>query len=465
MIPELLEFSAIQAAYAAGTLTPTGLAKALSARIAAYPDKAVFISLVPEAELLAQAAKLEAEGPQGKPLYGIPFVTKDNIDVAGMPTTAACPDFAYVPAQDATTIARLRAAGALLVGKANLDQFATGLNGTRSPYGAPRSVFNAAYVSGGSSSGSGVAVGAGLAAFSLGTDTAGSGRIPAAFNNIIGLKPSIGRLSAAGVVPACKSLDCISVCANSAADAMAVLSAAEGYDAQDAYSRAPSTHALPATPRLGVLAAKDKDFAEDNAAAALYDAALAKAQALGWELVEIDYAPFRDIAALLYGGAFVAERLAATRAFMKDHADAVHPVVRGIIEGGAKFSAADTFDDIYKVQALRQAYHGGAGKMRCSAAAHRPHHLHGGGHAGRAREAQFHARPLHQFRESAGHGRHRPARRVQAGWPALRRHLHRPGLLRGLTLRLCRYSAQGPWGGLRHQPHPAANELYSTGGG
>ncbi|MGE4482099.1 allophanate hydrolase [Acidocella sp.] len=354
MIPALLEFSAIQTGYAAGTLTPTTLVKALLARIAAYPDKAVFISLVPEESLLAQAARLEAEGPTGKPLYGIPYVVKDNIDVAGLPTTAACPAFAYIPEHDATTVARLRAAGALLMGKANLDQFATGLNGTRSPHGAPRSVFNAAYISGGSSSGSAVSVGAGLAAFSLGTDTAGSGRVPAAFNNLIGLKPSIGRLSAAGVVPACKSLDCISIFANCAADAMTALTAAEGHDTADCYSRAPANHPLPTAPRLGVLAAGDKDFAGDQAAATLYEAALAKAQTLGWELVEIDYAPFRDIAALLYGGAFVAERTAATRAFMKTHAEDVFPVVRTIIESGNKFSAADAFDDIYKVQALRQ---------------------------------------------------------------------------------------------------------------
>ncbi|WP_298224768.1 allophanate hydrolase [Acidocella sp.] len=354
MTLDLLEFSAIRSGYEAGTITPTALVKTLLARIATYSDKAVFISLVKAENLLAEAAKLELEGSAGKPLYGIPYVVKDNIDVTGLPTTAACPAFAYIPEQDATTIARLRAAGALLIGKANLDQFATGLNGTRSPYGAPRSVFNTAYVSGGSSSGSAVAVGAGLAAFSLGTDTAGSGRVPAAFNNLIGLKPSIGRLSATGVVPACKSLDCISIFANCVADAMAVLSAAEGYDASDAYSRPPANHPLPAVPRLGVLAGKDKDFAGDVAAFALYEAALGKAKALGWELVEIDYAPFRDIAALLYGGAFLAERTAATRAFMRRHADDVFPVVRAIIEGGHKFSAADAFDDIYKVQALRQ---------------------------------------------------------------------------------------------------------------
>ena len=353
MIPNLLEFSALQTSYVAGNLTPASLISALLARVNAYPDKAVFISMVSEAQLLQEAVALEQAGPAGKPLYGIPFVVKDNIDVAGLPTTAACPAFAYMPTQDAPTVARLRAAGALLIGKANLDQFATGLNGTRSPYGAPRCVFNADYISGGSSSGSSVAVGAGLAAFALGTDTAGSGRIPAAFNNLVGLKPSIGRLSATGVVPACKSLDCISVFANCVADAMAVLSAAEGYDATDAYSRMPQDVMLPTTPRLGVLSLHDRDFAGDTAAFNLYQTALTKAQALGWDLVEIDYTPLRDIAALLYGGAFVAERLAATRNFMVEHAADVHPVVRGIIETGAKFSAADAFDDIYKVQALK----------------------------------------------------------------------------------------------------------------
>ncbi|MDD2704295.1 MAG: allophanate hydrolase [Acidocella sp.] len=348
MIPDLLEFSTLQAAYKAGTLTPKTLVQALYARIAAYPDKAVFISLVPEADALATLPT-----DTSLPLYGIPFVVKDNIDAAGMSTTAACPDFAYAAVQDATVIAKLKAAGAILLGKTNLDQFATGLNGTRSPYGAPRSVFNADYISGGSSSGSGVAVGAGLAAFSLGTDTAGSGRVPAAFNNIIGLKPSIGRISAAGVVPACKSLDCVAVFANSAADAMAVLRVAEGYDEADAYSRPPREVALPTIPKLGVLAEKDQELPAENAS--LYKAAIAEAQALGWEITEIDYAPLREIASLLYGGAFVAERLAAIKPFFEAHAEAVNPVVRQIIGGAEKFSAADAFADIYKVQALRHA--------------------------------------------------------------------------------------------------------------
>ncbi len=352
MIPDLLEIPALRAAYAAGAITPETLIEALYARIETYPDRAVFISLVPKEEALAAASAL---GDTSLPLYGIPYVVKDNIDVAGMPTTAACPDFAYAAERDATVVAKLRAAGAILIGKTNLDQFATGLNGTRSPYGAPRSVFNADYISGGSSSGSAVAVAAGLAVFSLGTDTAGSGRVPAACNNIVGLKPSIGRFSAAGVVPACKSLDCVAVFANSAADAMAVLRAAEGYDEADAYSRKPREVVLPVAPRLGVLAVRGRDFAGDTQAAALYAAAVAKAVELGWQVTEIDYTPLRDIAALLYGGAYVAERLAAVKDFFATHADAFDPTVRQIIGGAQKFSAADAFADIYRVQALRHA--------------------------------------------------------------------------------------------------------------
>jgi allophanate hydrolase len=354
MIPDLLEIGTIHAAYRAGTLTPRALMRDLIARINAYPDPAVFISRCCDEELLGRAEALNLADLDEMPLFGIPFVVKDNIDVANIPTTAACPEFAYTPAADSTVVANLRAAGAIVLGKANLDQFATGLNGTRSPYGAPRCVFNADYISGGSSSGSAVAVGAGLAVFSLGTDTAGSGRVPAMFNNLVGLKPSIGRISAAGAVPACRSLDCISIFANSAADAMTVLRVAEGLDAADAYSRAPANITLPAKPRLGILAAKDQDFAGDAANAKLYTAALETAQFLGFTLVEIDYAPFQEIAVALYGGAFVAERLAAIKNFFSAHADAVHPVVRGIIAGAEKYSAADAFADIYRIQAYRR---------------------------------------------------------------------------------------------------------------
>lgn len=352
MIPDPLEITTIHAAYRAGTLTPVQLVTTLLERIDTYPDKAVFISRIQRETIIAQAAALDVADMGEKPLFGIPFVVKDNIDVAGIPTTAACPDYAYTPMQDSTVVARLRAAGAILLAKANLDQFATGLNGTRSPYGAPRCVFNADYISGGSSSGSAVAVGAGLAVFSLGTDTAGSGRVPAAFNNLIGLKPSFGRIPATGIVPACKTLDCVSVFSNSAADALAVLHAAEGFDVADCYSRAPENITLPATPRAGVLHPTDRDFAGDAGAKELYEAALTTAASLGWELVEFDYAPFREIAAALYGSAYVAERLAAIKTFFETSPESIHPVVRTIVEGAAKFSAADVFADIYRVQAL-----------------------------------------------------------------------------------------------------------------
>jgi allophanate hydrolase len=351
----LLEIPAILAAYKDGSLTPVALFEDLIARMDAYPDRAVFISRLCNEEILGRAAALDVAEIENLPLFGIPFVVKDNIDVAGVPTTAACPAFAYTPEKDATAVAKLRAAGAIVLGKTNLDQFATGLNGTRSPYGAPRSVFNADYISGGSSSGSAVAVGAGLAAFALGTDTAGSGRVPAMFNNLIGLKPSIGRISATGMVPACKSLDCISIFANSAADAMAVLQVAEGLDETDAYSRAPSTLILPASPRIGVLTEKDRDFAGDAEAEKLYDAAIAATLGLGWEARKIDYAPFREIAAALYGGAFVAERLAGLKVFFATQPDSFDPVVREIIAGAEKFSAADLFADIYRIQALKRA--------------------------------------------------------------------------------------------------------------
>lgn len=355
MIPDLLEIAAIHAGYRAGQFSPVEFFTALLARADAYPDKAVFIARISSGEILAHAATLDLADLDTLPLFGIPYVVKDNIDVASMTTTAGCPEFGYVAAVDSAVVAKLRAAGAILLGKTNLDQFATGLNGTRSPYGAPRSVFHADYISGGSSSGSAVAVGAGLAAFSLGTDTAGSGRVPAMFNNIVGLKPSLGRISTHGAVPACKSLDCISIFANSSADALKVLRTAEGFDAADCYSRPGSDIALPTAPRLGVPAMAERDFAGDTAAAALYEAALAKARALGWSLVAIDYKPFLEIAKSLYGGAFVAERLAAIRPFFEAQPEAVNPVVRGIIEGAKKFSAADLFADIYRLQELKRA--------------------------------------------------------------------------------------------------------------
>jgi allophanate hydrolase len=351
MIPDPLEIGALQAAFRAGSLAPEALVATLLDRIEAWPDKAVFITLRDRDALRAEAAAADVTQPLG----GIPFVVKDNIDVAGLPTTAACPAFAYTPPADAAVVVRLRAAGAIVLGKANLDQFATGLNGTRSPYGAPRSVFDPAYISGGSSSGSAVAVGAGLAPFALGTDTAGSGRVPAAFNNLIGLKPTRGRISAAGVVPACRSLDCISVFANAAADAARILAIAEGADPADPFSRAPHDAALPEQPVIGVPAAAARQFAGDTAAAALYEAGIEAASRLGWTIRIVDLAPCLDAACLLYEDAFVAERLSAIRPFFAAHGASMDPVVREIIGSAQRYAAVDLFDAEVKLARYRQA--------------------------------------------------------------------------------------------------------------
>ncbi|MBW4034783.1 MAG: allophanate hydrolase [Proteobacteria bacterium] len=349
MIPAPLEIPTLRHLIAAGTLTPQSLAAALLDRLETYPDPAVFITRRPRADILAEAATIDP----ALPLAGMLFAVKDNIDVAGLPTTAACPDYTYHPAQDATVVARLRGAGAIVLGKTNLDQFATGLNGTRSPYGAPRCVFDADYISGGSSSGSAVAVAAGLCVFALGTDTAGSGRIPAAFNNLIGLKPTRGRIPATGAVPACQSLDCISIMANSAADAAIILAIAQGHDLADPYSRAPHDLALPSHPRLGILADPERYFADDAAYQSLHEAALHAAATLGWTLTEIDYAPFRAAAALLYEDAFVAERLSAIRPFFRAHDQHMDPTVRAIIAGADRFDAADAFAAQTRLQSLR----------------------------------------------------------------------------------------------------------------
>ena len=250
---------------------------------------------------------------------------------------------------------RLLDAGAILVGKTNLDQFATGLVGTRSPYGMPRCVFDPRHVSGGSSSGSAVAVAAGLVAFALGTDTAGSGRVPAAFNNLVGVKPSRGLISTAGVVPACRSLDCVSVLAATVADARDVVSVVQAPDPLDAFSRADRPRELPQSGlRVGVLRAADRCFAGEHGFAALYEAAIARMRTLGAQTLEFDYGPFREAGALLYSGPWVAERLSAIRSFHAVHADAMDPVVRGIIESAARYSAADLFEGQYRLQALRR---------------------------------------------------------------------------------------------------------------
>jgi allophanate hydrolase len=354
MPPETLTIAGLHALYRDGA-TPADVLRAIMARIESCPDKAIWISTRKLDDLLAEAASLGAGPTPDKPLWGVPFAVKDNIDCAGLPTTAACPAFAYDPVADAFAVARLRAAGAILIGKTNLDQFATGLNGTRSPYGAPRSVFDADYISGGSSSGSAVAVGAGQVAFALGTDTAGSGRVPAAFNNLVGVKPTKGLVSTTGLVPACRSLDCITVLANTVGEANRVRRVMQGFDAADPFSRAMKPRALPqAGLRFGVLGDAEREFDGDEETAALYDAAAARLEALGATRVEIDYAPFRECAALLYGGPWVAERLATIETFYDSHAADMDPTVREIVGGAKGATAVDAFKGAYALEAYRR---------------------------------------------------------------------------------------------------------------
>ena len=337
----------LRAAYRAGTLNCSTVIEEVLQRIAQAGDDKVWITRMPDEALRDIAATLDARRGEIEqlPLYGVPFAVKDNIDVAGIPTTAACPGFAYTPDQSAVVVQQLIDAGAIVIGKVNLDQFATGLVGVRSPYGVPRNPFDADYVPGGSSSGSAVSVSSGLVSFSLGSDTAGSGRIPAGFNNIVGLKPTPGLLSVEGAVPACASLDCISVFALSCADAAAVL---------EVVAKPKVTPPIGGKGfRFGV--PRPLEFFGDKAYARLYADAVEKLKALGGTAVEFDYEPFRDAAQLLYNGPWVAERTAAVGAFLEEiHEGAgVWPETRQIILGGREYSAVDAFEGQYELAELK----------------------------------------------------------------------------------------------------------------
>ncbi|MBN8891929.1 MAG: allophanate hydrolase [Rhodospirillales bacterium 70-18] len=353
MMDLAFDLASLRAAYSAGTADPVAVAREALRRARGQAAANVWIHLREEAELAAEAARLAARDAEGLPLYGVPFAVKDNIDVAGMPTTAGCPEFTYLPAASATVVDLLREAGALLIGKTNLDQFATGLVGVRSPYGACRNPFDPAYVSGGSSSGSAVAVAAGAVGFALGTDTAGSGRVPAAFCNIVGWKGTRGLLSLRGVVPACRSLDCVSVFTATCADAAAVAAVVGRFDAADPFSRAlPSGGAAGQIVRVGVPRPAELEFFGNPHTPGLFRAATETVATLGAELVEIDLRPFLAAARLLYDGPWVAERTAAIGAFLDANPAAIHPVVRGIIEEGRRFSAVDAFAGQYRLRQL-----------------------------------------------------------------------------------------------------------------
>lgn len=326
-------------------------------------DNPVWIARADAAALDAQLSGLRARlrdvgGDLSRlPLFGVPFAVKDNIDVAGFATTAGCPAFAYTPQRDATAVARLRAAGAVVLGKTNLDQFATGLNGTRSPYGPVRNAFDGRYVSGGSSSGSAVAVARGDVLFSLGTDTAGSGRVPATLNGLVGLKPTRGLVSTSGVVPACRSLDCVSVFAHDLAGAARVFGIARGFDPSDPWSREAGRDALGdagwSAPPASFAVPARPEFFGDALQRAAWEATLERLRAAGVALVEVDTAPLAEIAEMLYGGPWVAERDAAVGDFARAHPDAVHPVVGAIVTGRSG-SARDTFEALYRIAALRR---------------------------------------------------------------------------------------------------------------
>jgi allophanate hydrolase len=356
-----MTIGALREGYAAGR-KPTDVIEEVYDRIEGKPLQPVWISLVPRASALARARALEKRSPRASslPLYGVPFAVKDNIDVEGIPTTAGCPDYSYTASQSATTIWRLIQAGAIPIGKTNLDQFATGLVGVRSPYGACSSVFDDQYISGGSSSGSAVAVGLGLVPFALGTDTSGSGRVPAAFNDLVGLKPTRGLLSTSGVVPACRTLDCVSILTRTCGDAHTVWHATRGFDPDDPFSRAPGcgTDAAPWLAgkfRFGVPPTDQLEFFGDADASALFQAAVQRLQELGGEKVEIDFSIFRLASDLLYSGPWVAERLSAVREFVPAHGDSMHPVVYEIIMNAAHYTAVDAFHARYRLEELRRA--------------------------------------------------------------------------------------------------------------
>ena len=356
-----ITIASLHADYRSGARTPSAVVEEVVSRAEEAAYTSAWIHRADSAALSRRARELESQARSDPraldrmPLYGVPYAVKDNIDVAGMPTTAACPAFSYVPQHSAVVVEKLEAAGAILVGKTNLDQFATGLVGTRSPFGAVPNAFRPEYISGGSSSGSAVAVARGQASFALGTDTAGSGRVPAGLNNIVGLKPTRGLISARGVVPACQSLDCVSVFALTCSDAIAVFDAARSYDPSDPYARELSLWPVSCGAQFRFALPDTLEFYGDRQASRAFDEAVRTLQTLGGRQSKIDSSLLLETAALLYEGPWVAERMAAIKPFFERHADQMDPVVREIIGGAVKYSAADLFAGMTRLQALRKA--------------------------------------------------------------------------------------------------------------
>ncbi len=351
-----MNISNLKNMYTDKTLTPRVLMKQIQENIASHKDNPIWIHVLSESELEPYLVRLENCEVSSLPLYGIPFAIKDNIDLKGIPTTAACPDYSYIPEESAYVVDRLIEAGAIPIGKTNLDQFATGLVGTRSPYGACQNSIDPEYISGGSSSGSAVCVALDMALFSLGTDTAGSGRVPAAFNNLVGLKPSKGVLSTSGVVPACRSLDCVSIFAKNSEDAQQVFDIAASFDVSDPYSRMMKNEQkeTPAGFRFAVPKADQLKFFDDVQAESLFNQAVKNFEAMGGTAVEIDFSPMLEAANLLYYGPWVSERYVAVKEMIENDPDSFIDVTRGIIESGKSKSAEDYFNAEYKLKAFKR---------------------------------------------------------------------------------------------------------------
>ena len=360
-----LSIAELRKSYLAGELSPDQVIMNCLARIEGDEDSNAWIETLPAHDLKGYLDGLKQMPVDEHPLWGIPFAVKDNIDLVGCATTAACPDYAYQPAESAFVVKQLIAAGAIPLGKTNMDQFATGLVGTRSPHGAVPCIYNEDYISGGSSSGSAYAVASGQVAFSLGTDTAGSGRVPAAFNGLVGVKPSRGLLSCSGVVPACKSLDCVSIFTNNLEDANSVLSVASSFDADDAYARKAAFVVKAGAPvTIGVPAPEDL-YTLNPEYETLFNRAVAKLRKNGIKVVEIDFKPFAAAAKLLYQGPWVAERYHAVGEFIERNLDRVDESVATIIRGAKSVTGYSTFDGFYELQRLKRLADAELAKVDC----------------------------------------------------------------------------------------------------
>ncbi|KAL3478115.1 amidase signature domain-containing protein [Aspergillus californicus] len=364
--PQSLDITSLQKSYAAKAITPAAIIRQVYDRIDSYADKSVWIHLVPKDEALKAAVALATNYSDQEslpPLFGVPFSVKDSIDVAGIPTTVACPSYAYTPEITAPAVQKVLDAGGILIGKTNLDQFATGLVGHRSPYGTPRCIFDSDYISGGSSSGSSVSVGSGQVSFSIGTDTAGSTRVPATLNGIVGLKPTLGTISTVGLVPACKNADCITVLARSIEDAMAAWHTMKGYDEEDVYAR-PSMPVLPGFPETVRFGIPPSDLLSvlSPAYTELFTQTVngLSGPKIGFRKVDFVYKPFQAANDMLYGSSIVAQRLVAFDDYLRKHGtEQLHPVIKTIFESSSGFDAVRAYQDIfdlalYKRQAAKQ---------------------------------------------------------------------------------------------------------------